>query len=118
MGVRVFVPSSAVGDGAGPVVVAAVEDLDLAVEAAARAELVTLLERFPGETVVIDCSDVFVALRGLRLLAEVGEMARIGGGSASVVGPLWLRRIVELSGLPLVLHLSVQDALAAALALD
>ncbi|MGI5128814.1 GAF domain-containing protein [Pseudonocardia sp. CA-107938] len=113
---RVFEVSSTAGCG-GVVVLEAVQDLDLATEAAARADLGLLLRRHRDQAVVIDCSGVFVALRGMYVLSDViGSMQPDDIPVRVVVGHAVLHWVNRMIGCPLVLEPSVPDAVAAATA--
>jgi hypothetical protein len=90
------------GDGSAghPVIVCtALLDLDLATEAAARRELARLAAG--TAPVVVDVSDVFVAVAGFRLLVEHVQELRRSGRRAQLVVRRPLRRVSHLLGEPL-----------------
>jgi len=90
-------------DGDGPaghpvIVCTALLDLDLATEAAARRELARLAAG--TAPVVVDASDVFVAVSGFRLLAEHVQGLRRSGRRAQLVVRRQVRRVSHLLGEP------------------
>lgn len=86
----------------GPTWVWIQDDLDLATEPPARAELVALLahDTAPRTVLVHLGEERFVDVRGLRLLVDAARRARSRGGDLAVVAPPHcLRRLVTLLGL-------------------
>lgn len=89
----------------GPTWVWIQDDLDLATEPAAQAELAALLallahDTAPRTVLVHLGEERFVDVRGLRLLVDAARRARSRGGDLAVVAPPHcLRRLVTLLGL-------------------
>ena len=78
------------------------QDLDLATVTAAQAELAALLSDVgsPAHLLVHLGSECFVDVHGLRLLVDVADRMRAGGGTVVVIAPpSCLRRMVSVMGL-------------------
>jgi|1186.fasta_scaffold1110031_1 anti-anti-sigma factor len=74
-------------------------DLDMATEARARADLGALFvgADVPRFVLVYLGTERFVDVRGLRLLIETAGQVRCGGGDLVVVAPPWcLERMIEV----------------------
>jgi anti-anti-sigma factor len=75
-------------------------DLDMATVASARRELSALVApgRSPGTVLVYLGSELFVDLRGMRLLVDAARRVRAHGGDLAVVAPpRCLQRLVRLA---------------------